>query len=75
MAKDFQSISPEEAMRLANAPAGQQLIAILKEAVGPEMQDIAKQAAAGNMDRVKQALEPLLNSSEIQKLIQQLGGK
>ena len=75
MAKDFQSISPEEAMRLANAPAGQQLIAILKEAVGPEVQDIAKQAAAGNMDRVKQALEPLLNSSEIQKLIQQLGGK
>ena len=75
MANDFQDFSPEEIMRLANSPAGQQLIATLKNANSPALQAAVKQAAAGNMDQVKQTLEPLLKSPNIQRLIQQLGGK
>ena len=75
MKKDTLNFSSEEAMRLANTPAGQQLIAMLKKTNGAALQNAIQQASAGNMEQVKQTFEPLLASPEIQKLLQQLGGK
>ena len=75
MHKDFHNISPEDAMRIANTPAGQQLIDMLKKTDNNLIQDAVKQASAGNMEQMKKTLAPLLASQEIQKLLRQLGGK
>ena len=75
MQNNKNNFSPEEAMALAKTPAGQQLIKILQKTNQAAVQDAIHQASAGNMEQVKQTLEPLLASPEIQKLLRQLGGK
>lgn len=75
MQSDPKTFSAEEAMRLANSPAGQQLIAMLKKADTSALQEAVNQATGGNIEQAKQALGPLLASPEIQRLLQQLGGK
>lgn len=69
------NFSPEAARNLANTPEGQKLIGLLKKEDNAKLQEAVKQAAAGNMTQVKQTLEPLLASPEIQQLLRQLGGK
>ena len=75
MQSDPKNFSAEDAMRLANTPAGQQLIAMLQKADTSVMRNAMEQATSGNFEQAKQALEPLLASSEVQKLLRQLGGK
>lgn len=75
MQNNPKNFSPEDAMALAKTPAGQQFIEILQKTNAAAIQDAMKQASAGNMDQVKQTLEPLLSSPEIQRLLRQLGGK
>lgn len=75
MQNNHRNFSPEDAMALAKTPAGQQLIEILQKSNKATIQDAMQQASAGNMEQVKQTLEPLLSSPEIQKLLRQLGGK
>lgn len=75
METDPRKFSPEDAMRMANTPAGKQLIAMLKKADNAVLQDAMKQASNGDMEKIKQTLAPLLASPEVQKLIKQLGGK
>ena len=67
--KDF---SMEDAKRLAATSAGQQLIAMLQKQ--QNIQDAAKAASQGDYSQLKAALEPMLNSEEVQKLLRQLGG-
>ena len=67
--KDF---SMEDAKRLAATPAGQQLIAMLQKQ--QNMQAAAKAASQGDYSQLKAALEPMLNSEDVQKLLRQLGG-
>ena len=75
MQSDPKNFSAEEAMRLANSPAGQQLIAMLQKANTSSLQEAVNQATNGNIEQAKQALGPLLASPEIQRLLRQLGGK
>lgn len=75
MQKDPKSFSMQDAMRLANTPAGQQLLALLQKSDTTEMRNAMEQASSGNYEQAKQILGPLLNSPEVQKLLQQLGGK
>lgn len=63
-----------EIMKLAQSPAGQQLLSMLQNANQGALQDAAKQASAGNMEEVKNALSPLLSSPEIQALLKQMEG-
>ena len=69
------NFSPENAKQLANTPEGKQLIDLLKKEDNGQLQEAMKQAAAGDISQVKKALEPLLASQEVQKLLRQLGGK
>jgi hypothetical protein len=69
------NFSPEEAMRLANTPAGQQLIALLQKSGAASINNAMSQAKDGNMEQAKKALAPILASPEVQKLLKELGGK
>lgn len=64
----------QDAMRLANSPEGQQLIALLKQSDDGTLQSAMEQAKKGDYSRAKEALTPLLASEEIQKLLRQMGG-
>lgn len=74
MQKNSENFSMQEAMRLAQSPAGKELIATLRRADNAQLQAAASQAAAGDYESAKKALLPLLNSPEIQALMKQLGG-
>lgn len=75
MQKDPKNFSMQDAMRLASTPAGRQLLAILQQSDSAAMRSAMEQASSGNYEQAKQVLGPLLASPEVQKLLQQLGGK
>lgn len=75
MQNDPKNFSVEDVKRLVKTPAGQQLISMLQKADTNAIKEAMKQATDGNMEQAKQALEPMLNSPEIQQLLRQLGGK
>ncbi len=62
MQKKSEDFSVQEALRLANSPAGQQLLATLQQATPEQLQKLRAQTEAGNI-------------SQMQTLLQQLGGK
>lgn len=62
-----------EAMRLAQSPAGQQLLQILRKTGGEQLQQAIAKAAAGDYDQAKQTICQLMEDPEAQKLLSQLG--
>lgn len=75
MQNDPKNFSMQDAMRLASTPAGQQLLALLQQSDTAALRSAMEQASTGNYEQAKQVLGPLLNSPDVQKLLQQLGGK
>ena len=63
----------QEAMRLAQTSAGQQLLGILQRSGGEELRQAMEKAAAGDYTQAKQTLSVLLESEECKKLLEQLG--
>ena len=59
-------------MKLAQSPAGQQLLAMLKSNPNTNLSNIAATAAAGNLEEAKQLLSSALSSREAQELLKQL---
>ena len=74
MQKNSQNFSMQEAMRLANSDAGQKLLALLKQSDSNQLQQAMAQASAGNYENVQQVLRSLLENSEVQTLLKELGG-
>jgi hypothetical protein len=66
------NFSMQDAMRLAATPAGQQLIALLRQQGGNELQHALNSAAAGDYTKAKQSLEALMTDPQAQKLLEQL---
>lgn len=62
-----------EAMRIAQTPAGRQLIGILQQKGGDDLRQAMEKAAAGDYAQAKQTINALLDSPEIKKLLEQLG--
>lgn len=63
-----------EAMRMAQSPAGQQLLQMLRAGNSQELKDAMDKAAAGDYAAAKQALSSILGNPEAQKLLSQMGG-
>lgn len=63
-----------EAMRLAQTPAGRQLIQMLQGSSDPQLQKAMASAASGDYNAAKQALSAILSNPDAQKLLQQMGG-
>ena len=75
MDKKSQDFSIKEAQRLAKTPEGQKLVRLLQEKDTGQLQKAMDQAASGNYKAAGDTLGSLLSSPEVQRLIQQLGGK
>lgn len=74
MEKNSQNFSMEEAMKMANSPAAQQLIAILQQTNGAQLQKAAELAAAGDMKNAGKIVNGLLSGNgQAQKLAEELG--
>lgn len=72
MQKNSQNFSMEEIKRLANSPAGQQLIAMLQSTNSPQLQVAVELANRGDLKAAGQALSGLLSSEQAQKLMDEL---
>ena len=74
MEKNSQEFSMQEAMRLAKSPAGQQLLAMLRQADSHQLQQAMTQVSSGDYTSAQTTIQSLLENPEIQKLLQQFGG-
>lgn len=61
-----------ELLRLAQSPAGQQLIALLQQSGGDALQTAVEKVSAGDYTQAKKAMSSLLSSPEAQKLLKKL---
>lgn len=75
MEKKSQDFSYAQAQRLANTPAGKQLMQLLQQQDSAQLQKAMDLASSGNYKEASQMLQTLLASPEAKKLMQQLGGK
>ena len=75
MQKNGENFSMQDVLKLANSPAGKQLIALLQQQNPSTIKKAMEQASAGNYTQAKQSIEPLLESEEIRKLLRQFGDK
>ena len=73
MQKNSSDYSMEDAARLAQTPAGQQLLSLLQQDSG-RMQQALAQAQKGDQAALAETLRPLLSSPQIRALLKQLGG-
>lgn len=64
MEKNSQNFSMEEAMKMANSPAAQQLIALLRQTNGSQLQKAMDLASAGDMASAGQIIDGLLSSND-----------
>ena len=67
------NFSMQEVLRMAASPAGQQLIALLRQQDGNAFQSAMSSAAVGNYTQAKHAIEKLMADPQAQKLLKQLG--
>ncbi len=65
--------SMEQAKVLAGSPAARELMALLRQKGGDELQNALSKAAQGDMEAAKQALSPLLSSPDVRQLLDKLG--
>lgn len=63
----------QDAIRLAQSPAGQQLLAMLQRSNGPQLRQAMAKAAAGEYEQAKLALSSLMDTPEAKQLLEQLG--
>ena len=75
MEKKNQDFSMEEVMRLAQSPAGQQLMAMLQQKDSGQLQQAVSQAKTGDYAQASRTLKDMLSTPEAQKLLTELGGK
>ena len=73
MQKNSDNFSIQDAMRLAQSEAGQQLFAMLRAQNGSAVDQAMAQAAAGDYSQVKQTLSSLLSSPQVRSMLEQLG--
>lgn len=73
MKGNFDEQSIQQAMRLANTNAGQQLLSMMKRSDPKILQKAAGEAASGNYEQLKQTMSAFLSSPEARALLEQLG--
>lgn len=71
--KPDSSLDMAQAMRMAQSPAGRELIGKLQQKGGDQLRQAMEKAAAGDYTQARQTISALLDSPDMQKLLQQLG--
>ena len=72
MQKNSQDFNLQEALRLAKSPAGQQLLAMLKQSDSEKVKQAGSQARSGDYSAAMATIRELLSSEEGQALLKQL---
>lgn len=72
MQKKSDDFSMQEAMRLANTPAMQQLLALLRQENGDKLQSIMQMAQSGDLKSAGNALQNMLSSQNAQTLLKEM---
>ena len=75
MKKNSDNFSMEDARRLAQSSAGQQLLDIIRRTDSGRLKQAAALVSQGNPEQAKQCLSELLNDPQVAALLAQLGGK
>lgn len=65
--------SMEDILKIAASPAGKQLIQLLQQTGGEQMQQAAQKASDGDYASAKEAISGLLQNPQVRKLLEQLG--
>ena len=65
--------SMQEALRLSRTPAGQQLLALLRQQGGAELQTVIGLASSGDYRAAQQLLSAMLDSPEAKTLLREMG--
>lgn len=73
MQKNSDNFSMQDAMRLAQSEAGQQLFALLKSQNSDAVNQAMEQAASGDYSQVKKTLSSLLSSPQVRAMLEQMG--
>ena len=73
MQKNSQDFSMSDAMKLAQSPAAQQLLAMLRSTDAALLEEVSQHAKAGDFSQASQLLQKLLSSPESQALLNKLG--
>ena len=73
MQKKSEDFSMQEALRLAQSPAGQQLLAMLKQSNNEQVKQAGQQARAGDYNAAMETVRAFLSTEEGQALFKQLG--
>lgn len=74
MQSNFGNISMDDALRLAQTPAGQQLLNLIGQVNSQDLQEAMDLASAGDISGAQKTLSSLLSSPQVQALLKQLGG-
>lgn len=74
MEAKFDNFSLQEAMRMASTPAGQRLIAMLRQGNDGELRQAMEQASSGDYETARKTLSQVLSTPEAQELLRQLRG-
>lgn len=75
MGKNSQDFSMQEVLRLANTPAGQQLLAILRQADPTVLRQLQDKLSSGDPAQAAQSLQLLLSTGQLQSLLEQMRGQ
>ena len=75
MEEKNQNFSMDTLKKLANSPAGRQLMAMLEQQDSGKVEEAARLAQSGNYAEAGQTLRDMLSSPEAQRLMKELGGK
>lgn len=60
-------------MKMAQSPAGQELLSRLQHTGGQHLQDVMSKASAGDYEEAKQALFALMQDPTMQQLLRKMG--
>ena len=74
MQKNCEDFSVQDALRMAQSPAGKQLLAILRGNNTAQLQQVMDLAKAGDMEKASTALQSMLSSPQAQQLLKQMEG-
>ena len=72
MDKNYADFSMQEAMRLAQSEAGQQLLQLLRSNHSDAARSALEKAQDGDLNQAKQALQAFLSDPKTQELLQKL---
>lgn len=74
MAKDSGGIDFSELMRIANSPAGQELISLVQKNKDEHFDEAMQQAQAGDFSQAKAMISQILSTQEARDLMRKIRG-